>query len=1641
MATIKHSLLLLIITLVIGNSISAQQAYNNGWIDYTKFYYKFKVGTFGTDFEGSPIKKGVVRIYGSALAANGLGGIPAEQIQLIRNGQEVPVYITKSTGTLAAGDYIEFWGEAADGKPDRDLYRDSTYQLSDYWSMETDSASYYITTHVGTNKRFTNVSNGAATATIKPEKNFTYTLGKYYREQVNPGFGATAGPVVVYSSTYEKGEGLSSSLSGGAMSWQGPKLYADYAPGSTFNVRVALAGAALNTRQVDIKLGMEPDTAELTTVPLNFYATTIAQASNISAAKLASVVNDVAAFTLYNRTDAIEYWNDNFVVSKIELDYKRTFDFGGASNFEFTLPASDTGRLIKITDFASNAVPAVLYDMNTGKRYTAVHDVATNLQQFLLEPSTQAYKLVMVRGDGSAATNITAINKRAFIDYSDFGNEGNYLIISNPALYGNGSTNYVEEYKNYRSSAAGGSYNAIVVNIEELEDQFAFGVKMSPLAIKNFLRFARNRFLVKPAFAFIIGKGIEYNLYRLQETDPVVQQTELVPTFGSPGSDNLLSSDNYDPAPATPIGRLSAISPAEIAAYLAKIKQYEQAQQSTDQSVANKGWMKNVLQLTGVNDPSLGATLDGYMAYYKSIITDSAFGGRVTTFSKSADPADYPQEVSNFASIFNKGSAIVSYFGHSSSTDLDFSLDNPANLNNVGKYPVFIVNGCLAGNIFDYNAGRPVTLSTISEKFVLQPQKGAIGYVSTSSYGIVGYLDTYTKEFYKSISLRQYGKGFGIIMQDAISSGLNIIGASDFYGRAHAEQYTFHGDPALTVNSFDKPDYALQSADVTVSPSFISVADDSFSVKIIITNLGKATGDSVHFSLFRKLPNGDSVSVYSKTFASIKISDSLTTKVAIIPNRDNGITNFIAHIDDNNKIAEISETNNVLTIPVNISTAEIRPVYPYNYAIVNTPTVTLAASTANPLDTSKNYLIEIDTTTLFNSPALTHYNIVSTGGVIQKTISLPLDNTAYYWRVKARTNTHWNGFSFTHRSSGSAGSEQGHFYQHTQSTFNKVQPDSASRTLGFTNSVINLFVKQAIYGFSGSGEDADFSVSVNGTFVAQSACVGHSIIFNVFNPQTFKVYGNTDNPYGAAGSCKDITANNFEFSLEDATSRHNAMNFLNGFVHDGDYVVARSIDIPQGAPVWEGDTVFYGHDQTLYHVLKAQGINVDSFYFSRCFIYIFKKNDSTHFSPVTVYSDGLYDAINASRNIQVVDTAGYVTSPKFGAAKAWGKVTWQGHDENANNIATLSVVGIDKNNQETVLYALAKGQQTQSLSSVSAVTYPYIKLRMFTQDSVTVRPYQLTDWTVEYTPVAEGAVAPNIGISLPDSINFAHSENTKPDTLAGYVVFKNVSTWNFDSVKVKLVLTDSAGNVLAYPVRSTKPLLAGDTANVWFNLNVTGLPAGKYNVNLVMNPDNGQPEEYLFNNLIYKYITISRKIITPAHLLTFTGQQQGKFVQLNWTAANEINFSHYEVEHSADGRSFTQIGSVQAQNATAAAVSSYGLLHTSPVIGQNYYRLKMVDKDGKYVYSGVVIVDFGANAEIRVFPNPFTTGLNITVPGTASGKNVVRVLDASGKVVLQQSFNGSGVLLDVSNLAAGSYVVQVNGDTKSQTFKVQKHYN
>ncbi len=1066
---------------------AAHAQYNNEWIDYSKTYYKFKVG-----------QTGLYRINQDALNTLGLGNTPAEQFQLWRNGQEVPVYTSVPAGALPAGGYIEFWGEMNDGKPDRVLYKNQAYQLADTYSLETDTAAYFLTVNTtGNNKRLVNILNDVANNTLAPEPYFLYTYRQDYRDIINEGKGVYYGQVV-HSSTYDMGE-----------FWTTNSIYNnDAATATATNLFVATNGpAAVLTTAVagdsytgtDRRIKVSINGANYINQPLTVYN---AQVLSNNSIPLSAISSNTTTITV-TKTSADA--GDHFAVGFIHLTYPRLFNFGGATNFRFQLPASANGNYLEITNFNSGATTPVLYDISNGKRYVA-NTATPNALRFALTSSSVDRTLILVNEEASNITLVTGFTKRNFINYALSANQGNFLIISNKLLFT--GDNAVEQYRAYRSSAQGGNYNAKIYDIDELVDQFAFGIKKHPLSVKNFLQYTRNKYAVKPKYVFIIGKAVTYDQYRYNESSEYADRLNLVPTFGWPASDNILASNDLNPVAATPIGRLSAITNDEVKIYLDKIKEYEQVQKDNTQTVENKAWMKTVVHVVGASNDFEDTYLGNYLKSYENIIKDTLYGANVYTFSKSTTGAATPITNALMSQLFAQGIGIINYFGHSSSTTLNYNLNEPEAYNNQGKYPAFLVSGCDAGDFYGFSTTRLNVISSIAEKYVLAKERGSICLVGSTHFGVADYLNYYNLGFINTLnSPVGYNKDISVSMAGGIQNLLNsFIDSTSKY--LHAEQTVLHGDPALKIYAFDKPDFAIEDPQVVINPSFVSVASKSFNVKAYFYNIGKATGDSVSVSIKRQYPDGSTTTLLSKNIKSIRYEDSLSIDVPIIASRDKGQNKLIVSIDNLNKYDELSETNNTVTKTFFIYEDELTPVYPYKYSIVNKTNIRLAASTADPTSPTRQYVMEIDTTELFNSSLKATRTVSSLGGIIEFDPGTSFrDSTVYYWRVAPvptdGSTYHWNESSFVYIANSSFGYNQSHVYQHLQSSTDRIYLDSNSRTWNYKDRSSAMEVVHSVFGVSGF-IDLDQSIRVNGDVITSSACLGHGVIYNVFDPVTLK---------------------------------------------------------------------------------------------------------------------------------------------------------------------------------------------------------------------------------------------------------------------------------------------------------------------------------------------------------------------------------------------------------------------------------------------------------------------------------------------------------------------------------------------------------
>lgn len=165
---------------------------------------------------------------------------------------------------------------------------------------------------------------------------------------------------------------------------------------------------------------------------------------------------------------------------------------------------------------------------------------------------------------------------------------------------------------------------------------------------------------------------------------------------------------------------------------------------------------------------------------------------------------------------------------------------------------------------------------------------------------------------------------------------------------------------------------------------------------------------------------------------------------------------------------------------------------------------------------------------------------------------------------------------------------------------------------------------------------------------------------------------------------------------------------------------------------------------------------------------------------------------------------------------------------------------------------------------------------------------------------------------------------------------------------------------------------------------------------------------------------------------------RGNTNDLTWATATENTGDVFEMERSSDGRIFNKISTI---NAKGVAPSVYGCTDKDPISGFNYYRLKLIDKDGSVNYSNTVsanVVDDKAFA-ITAYPNPMIDKLNVAVNGNVSAATEITLLDQMGRINYQQTVVKPGtIVINTSQLVSGTYFIRYSNSKEQKVIKVTK---
>lgn len=186
------------------------------------------------------------------------------------------------------------------------------------------------------------------------------------------------------------------------------------------------------------------------------------------------------------------------------------------------------------------------------------------------------------------------------------------------------------------------------------------------------------------------------------------------------------------------------------------------------------------------------------------------------------------------------------------------------------------------------------------------------------------------------------------------------------------------------------------------------------------------------------------------------------------------------------------------------------------------------------------------------------------------------------------------------------------------------------------------------------------------------------------------------------------------------------------------------------------------------------------------------------------------------------------------------------------------------------------------------------------------------------------------------------------------------------------------------------------------------------------------------------FITDIWRTTFPIKLSSFNVYKKGAKNQLDWTVSQEINALSFDVQRSTNGKDFTTIAAMPILNSG----TKYNYQDNNPLLSENYYRLKMIDVDGKYSYSPIKSVNNKKHLSLNVYPNPAKENLAVTMSNDIDIPIMVEISTITGSIAMQKNItpiNGNNtIIINIASLAKGSYLVIATAGDEKETIRFEK---
>jgi len=702
-------------------SLLHAQPYGNEWIDINSEYLRIDVS-----------QNALYKIDYSTLVNNGMTGtIVGSDLKLIARGNEVAMYVSEN-GIWDGDEILYFWGQKNDGWLDKSMYADPDWHHSDNYSTITDTISYFLTraTDGSIRKRLLEGVNDLSSPLPVAEDYFSYSTdlhsiylgysnGKMYKSYIWSDYSAYVNDTIESNdyryfsdSNFTEGHGyvIRSHLGSGdtiALDFRTP-----YQSNNNLDCSISLellSPIIQNEYEAPISIsGFFNENTIFSELLGEFeYRMINASFTGLLSSTGLSQIEIYESELGYLSTD----------LYKASLTYNREYNLNADTLIvSFSLNSNlSEGHYLNFLECTESS-EYVLLDSTNSEIYFLSTDSDSELHIHLpTAPEERKLLLIPLAQDLNHLIEVDSLELITFSDYEE--NSGNYIILTHPH-FRSGPFNYLDFYAQNLDLLHDQNLSPVIIDVTKLYDSFGYGVKNHPVAIKNFIRYARKYWEIEPEFLFIIGTGV---ITRSYTSTFYPSRKNYVPTWGTVGCDLFLSSDIGSPVNALATGRLSITEPVELLGYFDKMLEYNNEEE-------NNAWRQNILHLSRPYFEGEPYQINELNSIAPSI-ENSQLQGQVYNFPDW--PLNQPGAVVLDDLIENDGVSIITNFKEGNFDENLWYLDHPSEYEQQGRYPLLLNLGHHTSNIFHPLEFSSTNLQTPT-LFVNQPNAGAIGSLSFS---------------------------------------------------------------------------------------------------------------------------------------------------------------------------------------------------------------------------------------------------------------------------------------------------------------------------------------------------------------------------------------------------------------------------------------------------------------------------------------------------------------------------------------------------------------------------------------------------------------------------------------------------------------------------------------------------------------------------------------------------------------------------------------------------------------------------------------------------------------------------------------------------------------------------------------------